>query len=130
MPERQISQIEAKYKTRSGTAGKVMNRKVTVLASGYNFHVITLHLGTPCYYSVPQGVSFMLRHSTECIAVQLVKLMCWPSRAKVKSGAPYGISLWSTRSDVCQMLVCLHIIVTNGCMLALNLLRSSSAGDR
>lgn len=50
----------------------------------------------------------MLRHATECIAVQLIKLMAWPARAKVKGGSPDGIPLWSTGSDIRKVLVCLH----------------------
>lgn len=69
---------------------------------------LCLRLGPPCDHSVSQPVSLMLRHASERIAVQLVKLMCWSSRAKVEGGTPYGISLWPTWPDVCQMLVRLH----------------------
>lgn len=101
-----------------GTVGKVMNCKVTVPArlSAVNLQMCSTHSGTPCHYSVPQSVSLMLGHATECTAVQLVKLMRWPARAKVKGGAAYGITFWSTWSDICQMLVCLHITVIIRCM--------------
>ena len=77
-------------------------------------------LGTPGDHSVPERVSLMLRHATESIAVQLVKLMRWSPRAQVKSGPSYGIPLWATWPNVCQMLVRLHstVIVLTMCLLA------------
>lgn len=55
----------------------------------------------------------MLRHAAECIAVQLIKLMTWSARAKVKGGSPDGISFGSTGSDIRKVLVCLHQSLVN-----------------